>query len=260
MTFRFGWHQVEKSPVWEISLGKKKKSKSLSSPQECRNDNRCDAGIGWWSREPPGSPGVPPLRRPSRRCCRGWSRSGVTAGCPGGSSSSCGSAAPASAWSWRPTSSAAWSRPPPPPPPPLLPLGRPVSSGRRRRRTTMTTGSDPATCAPDACRPRRCWSPGGSTGRLQQTQRNVGRLNPEHSVHAMVGGHQPNGLTFLSVFGWAGEKASAVLAGHTQSAVHTSARLPDWRSLSGWGRGGRAPPVWRVTPFSESLPHVCKEQ
>lgn len=127
---------------------------------------------------------------------------------------------------------------------------------------TTDTGlaSGCSTCAPDACRPRRCWSPGGSTGHLKQTQRNVRRLNPEHSVHATAGNHQPNGLTFLSVFGRAGEKSSAVLTGHAQSAVHTSARLPDWRGLSGWGRGGRVPPVWRVTPFSESLPHVCKER
>lgn len=60
-------------------------------------------------------PSVFGLRHPSLRCCLGWSRSAGKAGCLDGSSSSCGTDAPASVWSWHPTSSAAWSRFPPPP-------------------------------------------------------------------------------------------------------------------------------------------------
>lgn len=61
------------------------------------------------------------LRRPTPRCCLGWSRSAVRAGYPTCSFSFCGWHAPVSVWSWPPTSSAASSRPPPPPEPPPLP-------------------------------------------------------------------------------------------------------------------------------------------
>lgn len=114
------------------------------------------------------------IRRLSRRCCHGWSRSAATAGCPGGSSSSCGSDVPASAWSLRPTSSAEWSRPPLPLPP-LLPLCHLVSSGRKR--TMMTASSGPtngcSTCAPDVRCSHRCWSRVCSTGHLQTENNNV---------------------------------------------------------------------------------------
>lgn len=53
MTFRSGWHQVVPRQREKPCVGNQsgQKSKSLSSPQECRNDNWCDAGVGWWSKE-----------------------------------------------------------------------------------------------------------------------------------------------------------------------------------------------------------------
>lgn len=74
------------------------------------------------------------------------------------------------------------------------------------------------------------------------------------------GGKCPSSwLTFLSVFGGGGVKSSTVLTGHTQSAMHISGWLSHWRRFSGWGGGGRASPVWRVAPFSETLPHIYKK-
>lgn len=109
------------------------------------------------------------FRHRSRRCCRGWSRSAAMAGCPAGSSLSCGSDVPASVWSWHPTPSAAWSHPPlpPPPSPPLPPLRRLVFSAPRRRRTRGQTSSCSTWSRGVRHWPRCYWSRVCSTGCLQ---------------------------------------------------------------------------------------------
>lgn len=62
--------------------------------------------------------------------------------------------------------------------------------------------------------------------------------------------------TCLFVLRRGGEGPSAILNCHAQPSMHVSGWFSGWSRVTGGGRGRRALPVRRVTPFPEPLPHI----